>query len=97
MTSFLAAAIQLTSTSDPEANWAAAEEQIELAVRRGAVGQGPGDGCGGPQHINHHGRIGPGGSASTLGSGRAPNRGDAFGGGEVGDQHGRDAGLGASQ
>ena len=36
MTSFLAAAIQLTSTSDPEANWAAAEEQIELAVRRGA-------------------------------------------------------------
>ena len=36
MTSFLAAAIQLTSTSDPEANWAAAEEQIELSVRRGA-------------------------------------------------------------
>jgi len=36
VTSFLAAAIQLTSTSDPEANWAAAEEQIELAVRRGA-------------------------------------------------------------
>ena len=36
MTSFLAAALQLTSTSDPEANWAAAEEQIELAVRRGA-------------------------------------------------------------
>jgi nitrilase len=36
VTSFLAAAVQLTSTSDPEANWAAAEEQIELAVRRGA-------------------------------------------------------------
>ncbi len=36
MTSFLAAAVQLTSISDPEANWAAAEEQIELAVRRGA-------------------------------------------------------------
>ena len=36
MTSFLAAAVQLTSTSDPEANRAAAEEQIELAVRRGA-------------------------------------------------------------
>ena len=36
MTSFLAAAIQLTSTADPEQNFAAAEEQIELAVRRGA-------------------------------------------------------------
>ncbi len=34
--SFLAAAVQLTSTSDPEANFAAAEEQIELSVRRGA-------------------------------------------------------------
>ena len=36
MTSFLAAAIQLTSTPDPEFNFAAAEEQIELATRRGA-------------------------------------------------------------
>ncbi len=36
MTDFLAAALQLTSTSHPEANFAAAEEQIELAVRRGA-------------------------------------------------------------
>ena len=36
MADFLAAALQLTSTSDPEANFAAAEEQIELAVRRGA-------------------------------------------------------------
>ena len=36
MTSFLAAAIQLTSTADPECNFAAAEEQIDLAVRRGA-------------------------------------------------------------
>ena len=36
MTSFLAAAIQLTSTADPDANFAAAEEQIDLAARRGA-------------------------------------------------------------
>jgi nitrilase len=36
VTSFLAAAIQLTSTADPECNFAAAEEQIDLAVRRGA-------------------------------------------------------------
>ena len=36
MTDFLAAALQLTSTSDPELNFAAAEEQIELAARRGA-------------------------------------------------------------
>ena len=36
MSSFLAAALQLTSTSDPEANFAAAEEQIEMAARRGA-------------------------------------------------------------
>jgi len=36
VTSFLAAAVQLTSTADPELNFAAAEEQIELAVRRGA-------------------------------------------------------------
>ena len=36
MSSFLAAAIQLTSTPDPEANFAAAEEQIEIAARRGA-------------------------------------------------------------
>jgi nitrilase len=34
--SFLAAALQLTSGSDPDANLAAAEEQIELAARRGA-------------------------------------------------------------
>jgi len=34
--SFLAAALQLTSTPDPDANLAAAEEQIELAARRGA-------------------------------------------------------------
>ncbi len=36
MTDFLAAALQLTSTSDPEVNFASAEEQIELAARRGA-------------------------------------------------------------
>ena len=36
MTDFLAAAFQLTSTSDVEANFSAAEEQIELAARRGA-------------------------------------------------------------
>ncbi|MFZ9947969.1 MAG: nitrilase-related carbon-nitrogen hydrolase, partial [Vulcanococcus sp.] len=36
MTSFLAAAIQLTSTADLDANFAAAEEQIDLAARRGA-------------------------------------------------------------
>lgn len=36
MSSFLAAALQLTSTSDPDANFAAAEELIELAARRGA-------------------------------------------------------------
>ncbi|MFN5222242.1 MAG: carbon-nitrogen hydrolase family protein, partial [Cyanobacteriota bacterium] len=36
MSSFLAAALQLTSISDPDANFAAAEEQIELASRRGA-------------------------------------------------------------
>ncbi len=36
MGSFLAAAVQLTSTPDPDANFAAAEEQIELAARRGA-------------------------------------------------------------
>lgn len=36
MSDFLAAAVQLTSTSDPESNFAAAEEQIELAARRGA-------------------------------------------------------------
>jgi deaminated glutathione amidase len=34
--SFLAAAVQLTSTPDPDANFASAEEQIELAARRGA-------------------------------------------------------------
>ncbi len=32
----MAAALQLTSTPDPDANFAAAEEQIELAARRGA-------------------------------------------------------------
>jgi predicted amidohydrolase len=36
VTSFLAAAIQLTSTADPDANFAAAEEQIDLAAHRGA-------------------------------------------------------------
>ena len=36
VSSFLAAALQLTSTSDPEANFAAAEEQIGLAAHRGA-------------------------------------------------------------
>lgn len=36
MSSFLAAALQLTSTSDPDANFAAAEEQIEMAAHRGA-------------------------------------------------------------
>ena len=36
MTDFLAAAVQLTSTSQPEVNFARAEEQIELASRRGA-------------------------------------------------------------
>lgn len=36
MGSFLAAAVQLTSTPDPDANFASAEEQIELAARRGA-------------------------------------------------------------
>ena len=36
MGSFLAAAVQLTSTPDLDANLAAAEEQIELAARRGA-------------------------------------------------------------
>ena len=36
MSDFLAAAVQLTSTQDPEANFNAAEEQIDLAVRRGA-------------------------------------------------------------
>lgn len=36
MSDFLAAAVQLTSTSDPESNFTAAEEQIELAARRGA-------------------------------------------------------------
>ncbi|MFM7087423.1 MAG: carbon-nitrogen hydrolase family protein [Cyanobium sp.] len=36
MSSFLAAALQLTSTSDPDVNLAAAEELIDLAARRGA-------------------------------------------------------------
>ena len=36
MSDFLAAALQLTSTTDPEINFAAAEEQIDLAARRGA-------------------------------------------------------------
>ena len=36
MTSFLASAIQLNSSADLSANFTAAEEQIELAVRRGA-------------------------------------------------------------
>jgi predicted amidohydrolase len=36
LTSFLAAAIQLNSGADLEANFASAEEQIELAARRGS-------------------------------------------------------------
>ena len=36
MRDFLAAAVQLTSSSDPDRNFAAAEEQIDLAARRGA-------------------------------------------------------------
>ena len=36
MSDFLAAALQLTSTSKPEENFSAAEEQIEIAARRGA-------------------------------------------------------------
>ena len=36
MRDFLAAAVQLTSSSDPETNFTAAEEQIDLAARRGA-------------------------------------------------------------
>ena len=36
MTDFLVAALQITSTSNVEANFAQAEEQIELAARRGA-------------------------------------------------------------
>ena len=36
MTDFLVAALQITSTSNIESNFAVAEEQIELATRRGA-------------------------------------------------------------
>ena len=36
MSDFLAAAVQITSTSDVEANFSIAEEQIEIASRRGA-------------------------------------------------------------
>jgi len=36
LTDFLVAALQITSTSNVEANFAEAEEQIELASRRGA-------------------------------------------------------------
>ena len=36
MTDFLVAALQITSTSNVESNFAEAEEQIELATRRGA-------------------------------------------------------------
>ena len=36
MTDFLVAALQITSTSNVEANFAEAEEQIELASRRGS-------------------------------------------------------------
>ncbi|NBQ18148.1 MAG: carbon-nitrogen hydrolase family protein [Synechococcaceae bacterium WB5_2A_257] len=36
MSSFLAAALQMNSTPDPDANFAQAEELIELAARRGA-------------------------------------------------------------
>ena len=45
VSSFLAAAVQLTSTPDPDVNFAAAEEQTELAARRGA------DLVGLPEHI----------------------------------------------
>ena len=34
MNDFLAAAVQLTSTQDPEVNFTAAEEQIDLALTR---------------------------------------------------------------
>ena len=36
MTDFLVAALQITSTSNVEANFIESEEQIELAARRGA-------------------------------------------------------------
>ena len=36
MTDFLVAALQITSTSNVDANFIEAEEQIELAARRGA-------------------------------------------------------------
>ena len=36
MSDFLAAAVQLTSSQDPDLNFNAAEEQIDLAARRGA-------------------------------------------------------------
>ena len=36
VSSVLVAAVQLTSTPDPDINFAAAEELIELAARRGA-------------------------------------------------------------
>ena len=36
MSDFIAAAVQLKSTSNPEVNFSAVEEQIELATRRGA-------------------------------------------------------------
>jgi len=36
LTDFLVAALQITSTSNIESNFAVAEEQIELATRRGA-------------------------------------------------------------
>ena len=36
MTDFLVAALQITSTSNVEGNFVQAEEQIELASRRGA-------------------------------------------------------------
>jgi len=36
LTDFLVAALQITSTSNVEANFIEAEEQIELAARRGA-------------------------------------------------------------
>ena len=36
MTDFLVAALQITSTSNVEENFTEAEEQIELAARRGA-------------------------------------------------------------
>ena len=53
--------------------------------RLGTVLQRPGNRGGGPQHIDHNGRIGP-----ALGGG--PHLGHRFRGGEIGDLHGRSHG-----